>query len=158
MGKMIPGQMDLLQLLHETEKGMPSREKEKMVMVEKAANLRLMCDYAVSCSYLDVVLLICMLHDYVNMLDGTRADDIQYQAYYREKFLKMAGRLEGQIGYDYGKQLEKCRKKMDAEKKNDDIGEDALALAVKYGRRNGKKGGRKGEDGNAGTSGEKEMV
>ena len=69
------------QFLQEVEKGM-SKEEEKQVMIEKAINLKLMCDYAVSCSYGDIVLIICMLHDYVKMLDELRADDIQYQAYY----------------------------------------------------------------------------
>ena len=86
----------LFQLLHETERKL-SKEEEKQVMIEKAINLRLMCDYAVSCSYLDVVLIICMLHDYVKTLDELRADDIQYQAYYRKKFMDMADRLAEQI-------------------------------------------------------------
>ncbi len=38
------------QFLQEVEKGM-SKEEEKQVMIEKAINLKLMCDYAVSCSY-----------------------------------------------------------------------------------------------------------
>ena len=84
----------LFQFLHEVEKKM-SREKEKQVMIEKAINIRLMCDYVVSCSYGDVVLIICMLHDYINMMDDTRADDIMYQAYYRGVFMKMADRLKG---------------------------------------------------------------
>lgn len=88
------------QLLEEVEQSI-TKEQEKQVMIEKAINLRLMCDYVVSCSYGDVVLIICMLHDYVKMLDESRGDDIQYQAYYRVKFLKMADRLAEQIGYDY---------------------------------------------------------
>ena len=64
-----------------------SKEEEKQVMIEKAINLRLMCDYVVSCSYGDIVLIICMLHDYVNMLDEIKADDIGYQAYYRGIFM-----------------------------------------------------------------------
>lgn len=50
----------------------------------------------------------------------------------------MADRLAEQIEYDYEKQLEKCKKKMGVTEKNDDIGEDAMALAVKY-RGKGKK-------------------
>ena len=94
------------QFLQEVEKKM-SKEEEKQVMIEKAINLRLLCDYVVSCSYGDVVLIICMLHDYVKRLDELRADDIVYQAYYREKFMKMADRLSEQIGYDYDKAVEK---------------------------------------------------
>lgn len=84
-----------------------SQEEEKQVMIEGAINIRLMCDYVVSCSYYDVVLIISMLHDYVNMLDEIKADDIMYHAYYRSVFMKMADRLAVQIEYDYEKQLEK---------------------------------------------------
>lgn len=119
------------QFLQEVENGL-SQEEEKQVMIERAINLRLMCDYVVSCSYLDVVLIICMLHDYIRILDEVKADDIQYQAYYRKKFTDMADRLAQQIEYDYEKQLEKCQKKMDTRARNDDIGEEAMALAVKY--------------------------
>ena len=122
----------LFQFLHEVEKEM-SREEEKQVMIEKAINLRLMCDYVVSCSYYDVVLIICMLHDYINMLDEIKVDDVQYQAYYRGVFMKMADRLAEQIEYDYEKQLEKCQKKMMKKEKDSDIGEDSFVLAVKRG-------------------------
>lgn len=122
-----------------------SKEEEKQVMIEKAINLRLMCDYVVSCSYGDIVLIICMLHDYVNMLDEIKADDIGYQAYYRGIFMKMADHLAEQIEYAYDKQLDKCKKKMKAEAENNDIGEDAVVLAVKYSGR-GKESKKGGED------------
>jgi len=77
------------QFLQEVEKQL-SKEEEKQVMIEKAINLKLMCDYVVSCSYGDIVLFICMLHDYVKMLDEVRSD-IQFlkeicQAYENERF------------------------------------------------------------------------
>ncbi len=125
------------QFLQEIEKEM-SKEEKKQVMIEKAINLKLMCDYVVSCSYGDIVLIICMLHDYVKMLDELRSD-IQWKVYYREKFIKMADRLSEQIGYDYDAALEKCKKKLGQEEKSSDIGEDGLALTMKYGRK------RKGE-------------
>ena len=108
-----------------------SKEEEKQVMIENAINLRLMCDYVVSCSYNDVVLIICMLHVYVKLLDEVKADDVFYQAYYRGVFMKMADRLAEQIEYDYEKQLEKCLKKMNAKGEKDDVGEDAMILAAK---------------------------
>lgn len=108
-----------------------AKVNEKQVMIEKAINLRLMCDYVVSCSYGDIVLIICMLHDYVKMLDEVKADDIWYQAYYREKFVKIADRLSEQIGYDYEKAMEKCRKKQQKKESSSDIGEDGLTLSVK---------------------------
>ena len=99
----------LFQFLHEVEESI-SPEAEKQVMIEKAINLRLLCDYVVSCSYGDIVLIICMLHDYVKMLDEIKAEDIQYQAYYRGKFMKMADRLAEQIGYDYDAALENAKR------------------------------------------------
>ena len=50
---------------------------------------------------------VMLLHDYINMLDEIKADDVFYQAYYRGVFTKMADRLAEQIEYDYEKQLEK---------------------------------------------------
>lgn len=119
--------------LDEEEKSL-SKEEEKQVMIEKAVNLRLMCDYVVSCSYGDIVLIICMLHDYIKMLDEIKGEDnIEWTAYYRGKFQKMADRLADQIEYDYEAALEKCRKKWMKKEKDSDIGEDALVLAMKRG-------------------------
>ena len=56
----------------------------------------------------------------------------------------MADRLAEQIEYDYEKQLEKCKKKMEVKERKDDVGEDAMALAVKYsgrGKADKKEGG-----------------
>lgn len=121
------------QFLQEVEKEL-SKEEEKQVMIENAINLRLMCDYVVSCSYNDVVLIICMLHNYVKMLDEIRSD-ILWEVYYREKFIKIADRLSEQIEYDYDTALEKCRKKSGQKESFGDVGEEALALAIKRGMR-----------------------
>lgn len=123
----------LFRFLHDVEEEM-SKEEQKQVMIEKAIDLKLMCDYVVSCSYLDIVLIICMLRDYVQMVDEIRTDDIQWSAYYRDKFLKMADRLSEQIEYDYDAAKERCLTKRQREETAGDIGEDALALAVKYGK------------------------
>ena len=56
----------------------------------------------------------------------------------------MANRLAGQIDYDYEAALEKCKKKQEKESKSD-IGEEAMALTVKYGFRKGK-GEKAGEN------------
>ena len=50
---------------------------------------------------------------------------------YRKKFLDMADRLATQIEYDYDAALEKCQKKWQKKEKENDIGEDALVLALK---------------------------
>lgn len=121
----------LFQFLREVEEGM-TKDEMKQVMIEKAINLKFLCDYVVSCSYGDIVLIICMLHDYVKLLDEIR-DDIQWKAYYRNKFITMADRLAEQIDYDYDAAVEKCRKKQEKEERDSDIGEEAMALAVKRG-------------------------
>ena len=118
-----------LWFLQEVEKEMAGKN-EKQVMIEKAINLQLMCDYVVSCSYGDIVLIICMLHDYIRMLDDIKEDDIWYQSYYRDKLAKMADRLAEQIGYDYDKAMEKCRKKRQRDD-NSDVGEDGLTQLVR---------------------------
>ncbi len=118
-----------IRLLQEAEKEM-AEKNEKQVMIEKAINLRLMCDYVVSCSYGDIVLIIYMLREYIRMLDEIKADSLWYQSYYREKFVKMADRLAEQIGYDYDKAMEKCRKKRQRDD-NSDVGEDGLTQLVR---------------------------
>ncbi len=127
------------QFLQETEREL-SKEEEKRVMIENAINLRLMCDYVVSCSYSDIVLIICMLRDYVQMLDKIM-DDILWKAYYRNKLMDIADRLSWQIEYDYDAAVEKCKKKSGQEKKDGDTGAEALALTMKYGRHKKKEEG-----------------
>lgn len=127
------GGLSTFQLLHDVEKEM-SKEERKQVMIENAINLKTMCDYVVSCSYLDIVLIICMLKDYIQLIDERRADDIQWSAYYRGKFLNMADRLSRQIEYDYDAAKERCMKKQQKKENARDIGEDAMTLAVKYGK------------------------
>lgn len=133
-----------------------SGEEKKQVMIEKAINLKLMCDYAVSCSYGDIVLIICMLHDYVKMLDETR-EDIQWKAYYRNKFITMADRLAEQIEYDYDAAVEKCRKNAEKIQKDTDVSGDALELAIKCGR-DRKKENKMEESKNADIANKKEVV
>ena len=128
------------QFLQEVEKEL-SKEEEKQVMIEKAINLKLMCDYVVSCSYGDIVLIICML------LDEVRSD-IQWEVYYRDKFIRMADRLSKQIEYDYDAALEKCRKKLGKKECSSDVGGEAIALAVKHskGKKRNEKGGLDGKN------------
>ena len=86
--------------------------------------------YDVSLAYGDLVLIVAMLRDYVRTLDELKGEDIQYRAYYRNKFLRMAERISEQIEYDYDKAYEKCNKKKE---KESDIGEEAMLLALKRG-------------------------
>ncbi len=127
--KDIPEQIDLFDYL-ETLK-----EKDEPVDIKGAVNLKSkpISHYEVAASYGDIVLLISMCRDYVKTLDEIRGDSIDWQAYYRNKFLGIADRLQEQIGYDYDAAVEKCRKKAEKRESNSDIGEDALLLALKRG-------------------------
>ena len=103
-------------------------------------------EFEVTCPYGDIVLIIAMLRDYVSCLDEVKGDDISYRAYYRGRFLGMADRLSRQIGYDYDKALKKCLKKREKED-NSDVGEEAMALALKYGARRKKEKENEGKEG-----------
>lgn len=113
----------LFSFLDEVEKEIADNA-DKQVWIEKCINIKTLSDFTVSCSYGDMVLIICVLKDYLKLIadkEGTTWD------YYREKFSKMAYRLSGQIGYNYEKAYERCQKKMNGKNSNDDIGEDANA-------------------------------
>lgn len=109
------------------------------VRIKGAYNLKEtpITEYEVTCPYGDIVLIIGMLRDYVRCLDRVMGDDVQYKAYYRNRFLKMADRLQTQIDYDYDAAIERCNKKRKKENR-DDVGEDALVLALKRGAKKGR--------------------
>ena len=123
-------QMDMFDLLDNADKEILEKSS-KLVKIENVINTDVMCDYAVSCSYGDVVLIISMLHDYVGWLDRILKGDPVYQAYYRKKYIEIANRLAEQIEYDYDKELEKCSKKRMKEGRNNDIGEDGFTQLAK---------------------------
>ena len=104
----------------------------KEVQVEHCVNIKKLCDYKVSCSYGDLVFIICILKDYLKLIEDK--EGVMWD-YYKEKFSKLADKLSTQIAYDYEKQLEKCQKKMNAKAVNNDVGEDAMALAVQRRKR-----------------------
>ena len=81
----------------------------------------------VKLSYGDLILIVSMLRDYVRGLDNIKQDDIQWQVYYRKKFLTIADEISEKLRYDYDETLEKCLKK----RGKNDIGEEALILALK---------------------------
>lgn len=56
--------------------------------------------YQIFCSYGDMVLIICVLKDYLKLIANKEGPTWDY---YRDKFSKMAYRLSGQIGYNYEK-------------------------------------------------------
>ena len=117
----------LARILTEAESGI-QKEADKQVKVEHCINIKTLCDYEVSCSYGDMVFVICILKDYLKLIAEKEG---HIWDYYRSRFARLADKLSAQIGYDYEKQLEKCRKKLDTKERQDDVGEDAITLAVK---------------------------
>lgn len=105
---------------------------DRQVKVEHCINIKKLCDFKVSCSYGNIVFIICILKDYLKLLEEKEG---YIWDYYRERFAKLADSLAKQIEYDYDKQLEKCRKKMNAKESKSHVGEDAMALAVNRGKR-----------------------
>ncbi len=121
----------LADLLKETEQSIKDKA-DKVVKVEHCINIKKICDYKVSCSYGDIVFIICILKDYLKLIN--EKEGFMWD-YYRDKFSKLASKLSMQIEYDYEKQLEKCRKKMNTTMTNNDVGADAMALAVQRKKR-----------------------
>lgn len=118
----------LARILTEAEAAISKEEADKQVKIEHCVNIKELCDYKVSISYGDMVFTICILKDYLKLIAEKEG---HIWDYYRNRFAKLADKLSTQIGYDYENQLGKCRKKMDAKEKHDDIGEDAMALGRK---------------------------
>ncbi|MBD5504573.1 MAG: hypothetical protein HDR09_12825 [Lachnospiraceae bacterium] len=88
----------------------------------------------------DLQIVCDVLYDYCNMLDDLITDPPEsvdqdtiglwksrYE-YYLDRINNIRMKIESGIGYSVEKAFEKCRKRK--EKKGDDIGEDALVLAV----------------------------
>ncbi len=129
--KQIKGQLDLFEML---ENGVP----EEVVKINGVVNLKTMpiSHYEVSLCYGDLALIIAILRDYVRGLDKLLEvgelpiNEIEYEVYYRNKFLAIASQISEQIEYDYNEKRKKCLKKL-AKVDNSDIGEEALSLALK---------------------------
>ncbi len=87
--------------------------------------------------YGDVLKTINALMDYTRMLDivcdqweltGFHRATYEYHA---DKLREIADKFQKAIGYDYNAAVEKCRKKKARKQPYSDVGEDALALAVR---------------------------
>ncbi len=106
------------------------KEASKRVDISGVLNLkaRPISHYEVSLAYGDLVLIVAMIMDYVKTCDEVLKDRVDWEVYYKRKFLKIADRIQEQIDYDYEKALKKCEKKKESKS---DIGEDAMLLALK---------------------------
>ena len=58
----------LARILTEAESAIPKEEADKQVKVEHCINIKTLCDYEVSCSYGDMVFVICILKDYLKLI------------------------------------------------------------------------------------------
>lgn len=117
-------QNELLNLLNDLDQlgsEISEENKKKLVNVQKMINSKKMCFYTATCSYQEVVFIICILHHYIDSMESYK-DDIWW-SYYYDVFVKLANRLAMQIDYDYEKSKEKCLKKSN-------IGGDALEIMI----------------------------
>lgn len=131
--------------------GLLEQEREDMgaaagasVEVKGAANVnaRPISDYEVRCAYGDIVLMVCVLKDYLRLLEGKEGPMWDW---YKNKFAGMADSLAIQIDYDYEEKKKKCEKKMQKmEDSSSDVGEDAMVIAMK--RRQRPKGEQEGAE------------
>lgn len=133
MKRQIEGQLSIFDLLRED-----IENPEEEVQVEGVVNLKTspISHYKVSLCYGELTLIIAILRDYVKGLDKMLEDgdlpinEIEYEAYYRNKFLGISDKISEQIEYNYEEKLKKCLKKLQKED-NSDIGEEALSLTMK---------------------------
>lgn len=85
----------------------------------------------------DLYVIINVLQDYANILDGvieewglTGYHAARYQLH-AERCRKIAEKYSAAIGYDYDKALERCQKRRSKTKKSDDVGIDGLEAFVR---------------------------
>ena len=93
----------------------------------------------------DVTVIINALEDYARMLEMVvkewkleGAHGFLYELH-AARCRKISAKYQRATGYNYGAAIEKCRKRR--EDKKDDVGEEALTLMAKYGRKTDTKGG-----------------
>jgi hypothetical protein len=133
-----------------------SEAPQEDVQIEGVVNLKAspISHYKVSMAYGDLTLIIAMIRDYIRGLDqmyqdgDLRINSIEYEAYYRKKFMGIADKISEQIEYDYDAKLKKCLKKLEKQD-NSDIGEEALALTIKRTRAKAEQEQKNGNDSTA---------
>lgn len=99
----------------------------------------------------DIYKIVNALMDYSRLLEIAAQEwDIgsYHKAVYEEQarvLRKIANKFSSGIGYDYYQALEKCKKQLERQQKkgSDDIGVDALAVAVERGQRKQRQKGEK---------------
>lgn len=98
--------------------------------------------------YGDIYKIVNALMDYARLLElacdewGLEGFHRATYEYHAEKLRAIAKKYEIGIGYDYEAALAKCEEKKKKPHKDDDIGGDAMELALKQARRQDKKEGK----------------
>lgn len=102
-------------------------------------------EYEIRTCYGDIYKIVNALMDYARTLELV-CDEWNLSSYHRavyeihaEKLRSIAKKYQEAIGYDYEAAVAKCEAKRKKQRTDDDIGGDALELAMKRGRRNPKK-------------------
>ena len=129
---------------------------DAVVSLDKVVNLKTspISYHDVKITYGDLVLIIAVLRDYVKGFDILKEigqlpiNEVQYDYYYRKKFLDIADKISADIEYDYDAKLKKCLKKAMKEDSSD-IGGEALSLAFKRDRQRAEADEKKAEGGAA---------
>ena len=88
--------------------------------------------FEVKTCYGDVVKIVNALRDYAKLLELV-CDEWELAGFHRATYEYQADKLQCGIGYDYDAAVRKCQKLRGKKPRNDDVGEDAMVLAVKRG-------------------------
>lgn len=102
-------------------------------------------EHEIKTCYGDIYKIVNVFMDYARLLELI-GDEWGLDAYHRavnevtaDKLRSIAKKYQEAIGYDYEDALAKCEAKKKKAHKDDDVGSDALELAMKRGKRNPKK-------------------
>lgn len=105
--------------------------------------------------YGDICKIVNALRDYARMLRIVCAEwNLQgyHQAVYEfhaDKLEEISKKYQAGIGYDYDKAIEKCRKKREKQRQDDDVGGEAMAMAYLKARQTAQAKEREAADKNA---------
>lgn len=97
--------------------------------------------------YGDICKVVNALRDYARLLRMV-CDEWNLQGFHRASYEhhaddleKISKKYQAGIRYDYDAAVEKCRRKTEKNRRDEDIGEDALLLAIQKGQRGAEKKG-----------------
>lgn len=116
---------------------------ENPILLDRLGEELLLCfqdldgPHTIKVAYGDIVKIVNALRDYSRLLVMV-CDEWNLIGFHRATYelqavknREIADALQAGIGYDYDAAMEKCRKNKGKKVRDDDVGEDALALAFK---------------------------